>query len=239
MRTRDAPRFQVLALALAQPDLRQCAGWSSPPGDARDHRPRRGAPTRSTSRRATATSSACSSAPRRGASAATEVTLPVEGSFALSVTGRHGAADPRCPVVVLDLQAGRARARSTRSTPTAACSNTGLQPLGPFDAPDDIVATEVKVKSHDGAMVPLSIIHQQRLKLDGTNPTLLYGYGSYGITEEPVFSPTRLAWLEHGRRVRASPTCAAAASTARTGTRPATRPPSPTPGRTSSPAPST
>jgi prolyl oligopeptidase len=76
--------------------------------------------------------------------------------------------------------------------------NTGLQPLGPFDAPTDLVATEVRVKSHDGAMVPLSIIHKKTVVLDGNNPTLLYGYGSYGITEEPGFNPTRLAWLERG-----------------------------------------
>jgi prolyl oligopeptidase len=60
------------------------------------------------------------------------------------------------------------------------------------------VATEVSVKSHDGAMVPLSIIHKKGVKLDGSNPTLLYAYGAYGITEEPSFGPTRLAWLERG-----------------------------------------
>jgi prolyl oligopeptidase len=77
-------------------------------------------------------------------------------------------------------------------------TNTGLQPLGPFDAPTDLVTTEVFVKSHDGAMVPLSIIHKRGIKLDGGNPTLLYGYGSYGITEEPNFSAPRLALLERG-----------------------------------------
>jgi prolyl oligopeptidase len=54
------------------------------------------------------------------------------------------------------------------------------------------------VKSHDGALVPLSIIHRKDVKLDANNPTLLYGYGSYGITEEPGFRATRLAWLERG-----------------------------------------
>ena len=77
-------------------------------------------------------------------------------------------------------------------------SNTGLQPTGPFDAPADIVTTEVKVKSHDGAMVPLSIIHHRNVQLDGNNPTLLYGYASYGVTEEPFYSVSRLAWLNAG-----------------------------------------
>ena len=79
-----------------------------------------------------------------------------------------------------------------------AVTNTGLQPLGPFDAPTDLVATEVIVNSHDGAAVPLSIVHKKGVKLDGANPTLLYGYGSYGITEEPNFAAIRLAWLERG-----------------------------------------
>ena len=77
-------------------------------------------------------------------------------------------------------------------------TNSGLQPLGKFGAPDNLTATEVKVKSHDGALVPLSIIHRSDVKLDGNNPTLLYGYGAYGITEEPGFAPRRLAWLEKG-----------------------------------------
>jgi len=77
-------------------------------------------------------------------------------------------------------------------------TNTGLQPLGAFDAPTGLVTTEVKVKSHDGAMVPLSIIHRADVKLDGTNPALLYGYGSYGFSEDPNYQAMRLAWLERG-----------------------------------------
>jgi prolyl oligopeptidase len=44
----------------------------------------------------------------------------------------------------------------------------------------------------------MSIIHKRDLKRDGNNPTLLYGYASYGITEEPFFSTSRLAWLDQG-----------------------------------------
>ena len=46
--------------------------------------------------------------------------------------------------------------------------------------------------------MPLSIIHQRALKLDGSHPTLLHGYGSYGITLDPAFDSTSLAWLERG-----------------------------------------
>ncbi|MGI9133175.1 MAG: prolyl oligopeptidase family serine peptidase, partial [Rhodoferax sp.] len=80
----------------------------------------------------------------------------------------------------------------------ATVRNTGLQPSGRFDAPQDVQTREVLVASHDGALVPMSIIHRKGITLDGKNPTLLYGYGSYGITEEPFFSTGRLAWMDAG-----------------------------------------
>ena len=71
-------------------------------------------------------------------------------------------------------------------------------PSGRFDAPEGIEAREVKVRSHDGTEVPASIILAKGTKLDGRNPLLLYGYGAYGIVEEPSYSPRILAWLERG-----------------------------------------
>jgi prolyl oligopeptidase len=100
--------------------------------------------------------------------------------------------------LVLDLQ-GWNRARQTYLIEAdGSMRNSGLQPQGPYDAPADVVATEVKVKSHDGAMVPMSIIHKRGTPLNGRNPTILYGYASYGITEEPFYSVSRLAWLDAG-----------------------------------------
>jgi prolyl oligopeptidase len=61
-----------------------------------------------------------------------------------------------------------------------------------------IEAEEVKAKSADGTMVPLSIIHKKGLPLDGSHPTWLDGYGAYGITDDPTFRPTLLAFLEQG-----------------------------------------
>ena len=126
-----------------------------------------------------------------------EVVLPVQGSFELAGEG-VSPADPRLSGVTIDLQSWT-RARQVYSVAAdGSVQNTGLQPAGPYDAPADIVATEVKVASHDGAMVPLSIIHRKGVLLDGSNPTLLYGYAAYGITEEPFFSVGRLAWLDAG-----------------------------------------
>ena len=75
---------------------------------------------------------------------------------------------------------------------------SSLRPLGPFDAPEGIRAERVLVPSHDGVEVPLTIIRREDLKLDGTHPTILYGYGAYGNPLRPFFSPTRLAWFEQG-----------------------------------------
>src|SRR2546430_10858989 len=55
---------------------------------------------------------------------------------------------------------------------------------------------EVKAKSYDGTLVPLSIVHRRGLAPDGSHPTLLYGYGAYGITLDPFFDPKWLAWIE-------------------------------------------
>ncbi|MEX2230557.1 MAG: S9 family peptidase [Cyclobacteriaceae bacterium] len=50
----------------------------------------------------------------------------------------------------------------------------------------------------DGTKIPLSIVYKKGIKKDGTNPTLLYGYGSYGYSTDPYFSATRLSLLDRG-----------------------------------------
>ena len=51
---------------------------------------------------------------------------------------------------------------------------------------------------HDGAQIPLTVFHKKDLLLDGTNPLLLYGYGSYGITIPDSFSTNRFSLLDRG-----------------------------------------
>jgi prolyl oligopeptidase len=53
-------------------------------------------------------------------------------------------------------------------------------------------------KSRDGTRVPMFVVHKKGIKLDGRNPTILYGYGGFNITLNPYFSATRVAWLEQG-----------------------------------------
>jgi len=66
-----------------------------------------------------------------------------------------------------------------------------------FD-PSQYEVKQVFYTSKDGTKVPLFISHKKGLKLDGTNPTLLYGYGGFNISLTPGFSVSRLQWMEMG-----------------------------------------
>jgi prolyl oligopeptidase len=76
-------------------------------------------------------------------------------------------------------------------------TDTALVPPSPVDY-SQVEAEEVKAKSADGTLVPLSIIHKKGMALDGSHPTWLEGYGAYGITLDPMFQPTLLAFFERG-----------------------------------------
>lgn len=52
--------------------------------------------------------------------------------------------------------------------------------------------------SKDGTKVPMSIVRLKGTKLDGKNPTILWGYGGYGVNESPGYSPRRILWVEQG-----------------------------------------
>ncbi len=64
--------------------------------------------------------------------------------------------------------------------------------------PDDYTVEQVFYPSKDGTKVPMFIAYKKGIKLDGTNPTLLYGYGGFSISLTPGFSIARLGWLEMG-----------------------------------------
>ena len=64
--------------------------------------------------------------------------------------------------------------------------------------PADFEVKQVFFTSKDGTRVPMFITHKKGLKLDGTNPTILYGYGGFNISQTPGFSVARLPWLEMG-----------------------------------------
>lgn len=124
--------------------------------------------------------------------AATEIRLPFDGAILeLFASAAEPGAYLRC-------------ASWTKSSlylhydpRTNAVTDTKIIPPSPVDF-SAIVSEEVKAKAADGTLVPLSIVHRRDLKLDGSHPTLMHGYGSYGITLDPNFDATALAWLERG-----------------------------------------
>jgi prolyl oligopeptidase len=63
---------------------------------------------------------------------------------------------------------------------------------------NDYEVKQVFYNSKDGTRVPMFITYKKGIKLDGNNPTLLYGYGGFNITNNPGFSSLRLALLEQG-----------------------------------------
>jgi len=63
---------------------------------------------------------------------------------------------------------------------------------------EDYETAQVFYTSKDGTRVPMFLVFKRGLKLDGSNPTLLYAYGGFNITVPPEFNPLRLALLEQG-----------------------------------------
>jgi len=74
---------------------------------------------------------------------------------------------------------------------------TALRSTSPVSFADIEVAREVAT-SKDGTKIPLNIIFRKGMKRDGQNPTLLYGYGGYGISMAPNFDFTRRLWFDRG-----------------------------------------
>lgn len=69
--------------------------------------------------------------------------------------------------------------------------------LGGFDK-KDYETRLVKATAKDGTVVPISVVYKKGLELNGQNPCLLYGYGSYGHPSDPYFSSIRLSLLDRG-----------------------------------------
>jgi oligopeptidase B len=64
--------------------------------------------------------------------------------------------------------------------------------------PEDYQTERIWATATDGTKVPVSIVYKKGFKKDGSQPLLLYGYGSYGSNSEPFFSSTRLSLLDRG-----------------------------------------
>jgi prolyl oligopeptidase len=76
-------------------------------------------------------------------------------------------------------------------------SSVFRQPKVDFN-PGDFETKQVFYTSKDGTSVPMFITHKKGLKLDGNNPTYLYGYGGFNVSLSPAFSVGNLVWMEMG-----------------------------------------
>lgn len=69
--------------------------------------------------------------------------------------------------------------------------------LGGFDSAN-YVSERLQAVSHDGTLVPISVVYRKGFECNGKSPLYLYGYGSYGIVTDPAFSPERISLLDRG-----------------------------------------
>ncbi|HEX7077103.1 MAG TPA: prolyl oligopeptidase family serine peptidase [Candidatus Eisenbacteria bacterium] len=74
---------------------------------------------------------------------------------------------------------------------------TALAQTSPADF-SDCEVRRVYAVAEDGTKLPINVLMRKGTKLDGQAPLLLYGYGSYGLSEEPYFEPSLKAWIEQG-----------------------------------------
>jgi prolyl oligopeptidase len=63
---------------------------------------------------------------------------------------------------------------------------------------DEYITKQVFYESKDGTKIPMFITHKKGIKMNGKNPTLLYGYGGFNISLTPGYNSSRMIWLENG-----------------------------------------
>jgi prolyl oligopeptidase len=122
---------------------------------------------------------------------ASPVTLPYDGSMNAMTT------DPRVDGATFGLTAWTRSLLYDHAAADGRVADTKLKPPAPVDA-SGYESREVEARSADGTLIPLSLVFKRGLALDGSHPAYLEGYGAYGITLEPYFSTTRIAWMERG-----------------------------------------
>ena len=130
--------------------------------------------------------------PIAGKGAFEKIALPLEGNVTVS-----GSVDHQDLVVAVSSWTQALR-RFVFTPAKAQFTRLNLAPPVEPVQRAEVIAKEVMVTSHDGVKVPVSIIMRKDAVLNGQNPTILYGYGAYGTTEEPSRSNNVMTWVERG-----------------------------------------
>lgn len=73
-----------------------------------------------------------------------------------------------------------------------------LAPVADYPEFKNIIVKEITIKARDGEEVPVSLIYNKNMKMDGKNPLLIDSYGSYGVSSTPFFAKTYLLWVNEG-----------------------------------------
>ncbi len=120
-----------------------------------------------------------------------DVKLPFSGTL------QEFANDPLAPGVAFDLVSWTKPLLVYTLSADGTVTDTGIRKPPAIDT-SQYTSIEVKAPSADGTLVPLSIVMRRGTKLDGTNPTYLEAYGSYGLDIDPYFLGARFAWLDDG-----------------------------------------
>lgn len=123
-------------------------------------------------------------------------TLPLPPASAVSQVTKVGRPIPDA-VIYRTMSYTEPPAWYRWETASGRAARTALAVPFPVDFSDAEVVRD-QATSKDGTRVPMTIIYRKGLKLDGSNPALLTGYGGYGVSFTPAFNPGLRIWLDHG-----------------------------------------
>jgi prolyl oligopeptidase len=185
---RDAPRSRVLAVSLADPDL-STATVIVPSGE-RVVVAVRVVGEHLLVRDLDAGFSRLRRVPLAGGQPQ-DVPLPVDGLI------EEWTAHPGRAEALLVLSSWTVSPRVYRYDAAAGTVEDTGWVTSPVGLPD-VELADLRVPVRDGTLVPLRVMHRKGLVLDGDNPTLLTGYGSYGFVPRRLFMPEMLPWYERG-----------------------------------------
>lgn len=186
---KDAPRFKLVSAPLAQPDLAHAQVVVPEGANVIDT--------------FTLASDGIYLAERAGATFELHRTnldgkdgrtigLPFAGAI------RDLKPDAKLPGVMFELRGWIKAPRELAYAPGAqAAADTGLIPPSKTES-DELEAQETFATSYDGTRVPVSIISKKGILRDGSHPTIIYGYGSYGLSLDPNYQSAWRAWFEQG-----------------------------------------
>ena len=185
-----APRNRVLKLDLRQPDLKRAQEVASAPEGA-------------VLEGFDLTADALVASVREGTSIGLRryvagdtkgvaLPLPFRGAVSLHEDPAHAYRD------MLYTLSGWTELPRTMIMKGTVSTDSGLRLNPPMPSLPEVEIAEVKVRSHDGVMVPMTLLYKKGLKRDGSNPTLLDGYAAYGFSQTAGYSPARMVWIENG-----------------------------------------